>query len=362
MTIKLRYVLGGTRSSLKISAVERCMQNHVPETQRVDLKDILPTKTRQPQPWESAARQHLDARFAETVIPESHTSDPHLFVLCIENVIHHETGEDICYSALYHYVSKDCVATGRSTTTNPTVPENIWHKMKAMEDYSNPIGMSVTAGELIAAAAHGQISADNWFDRASQIKEAVLDLFEPASNCQQIASKFAASVVFVMPDVPVAGISFESWNAVYKELFIRFLLCRWSAAVCRSAGADVVVGLDSRGYPLAALIGMAANIPMLMMQKASSKTPAEKGFILSDAYGTEYSGDNRMAANREHFTNSPLRVLLVDDLLATGQTMITAAQLTVAADPNKVVVGAVVLRDLQLKGAEPLPFPVYALF
>jgi adenine/guanine phosphoribosyltransferase-like PRPP-binding protein len=69
-----------------------------------------------------------------------------------------------------------------------------------------------------------------------------------------------------------------------------------------------------------------------------------------------------MAANREHFTNSPLRVLLVDDLLATGQTMIAAAQLTVAADPKKVVVGAVVLRDLQLKGAEQLPFPVYALF
>lgn len=115
---------------------------------------------------------------------------------------------------------------------------------------------------------------------------------------------------------------------------------------------DAVVGIDARGFIFAAAVALKLQTGMVPIRK-KGKLPF---LTYEQSYELEY-GSNTIAIHVDAFERGS-RILLVDDLLATGGTAAAAAELVKKAGGN--VVGIRFLIELsELKGKDRLPgFPV----
>ena len=81
-------------------------------------------------------------------------------------------------------------------------------------------------------------------------------------------------------------------------------------------GIDAVAGMDARGFVLGPPIALALNKPFLMIRK-KGKMP---NCVESSNYKTEYGSRAGMCIQRDAVKSGD-RVLLIDDLVATGGTL-----------------------------------------
>ncbi|MDO4613947.1 MAG: adenine phosphoribosyltransferase [Actinomycetaceae bacterium] len=116
-----------------------------------------------------------------------------------------------------------------------------------------------------------------------------------------------------VPDFPEAGVLFRDMTPMlangpaFKE-FIDTLADHYRGHI------DAVAGLESRGFPLAAPLAVALEIPMIMIRKAG-KLP---GPVLREDYTLEYA---TASMELQPFTvEDGQRILVIDDVLATGGT------------------------------------------
>jgi adenine phosphoribosyltransferase len=156
-------------------------------------------------------------------------------------------------------------------------------------------------------------------------------------------------------DFPKEGIVFKDITPVllhpgaFQEVLDRML------AFARQQGVDLVAGIESRGFifgsPLALQLG-AGFVPIRKL----GKLPAE---TLRAEYALEY-GTNTVEMHKDAVAPGQ-RVLIVDDLLATGGTAAAAAELIEAAGGE--VSGILCVIELGfLNGREALPnYPVHTL-
>ncbi|MFF7092519.1 S-methyl-5-thioribose-1-phosphate isomerase [Streptomyces rubradiris] len=163
-----------------------------------------------------------------------------------------------------------------------------------------------------------------------------------------------ADATRLVPDFPAPGIGFQDLAGVYRA---PGLLRAAARSAIRRAGTafNAVLGIEARGFPLAAAVAAETSVPLVLARKPG-KTP---GKVLSASYTSEYSADTLEipadALGPEH------AVLIVDDVLATGGTLTAARSLVEAA--GAAVAGCAVLTEITpLKGAERLaPLRVDAL-
>jgi len=90
----------------------------------------------------------------------------------------------------------------------------------------------------------------------------------------------------------------------------------------REIGIDSVAGLDARGFILGPPIALALKKPFIMMRKAG-KMPNS---IHSEEYDTEYGKRSGLTVQRDKIKKGD-RVLIIDDLVATGGTLGSAISL-----------------------------------
>lgn len=109
---------------------------------------------------------------------------------------------------------------------------------------------------------------------------------------------------------------------------------------------DVVAGIEARGFLLAPLVAQELGIGLVPVRKAG-KLPAA---TLAEAYSLEY-GEATVEIHADA-VKPGARVLLLDDVLATGGTLRAAARLFERADAE--VVGALVLIELPALGGRAL--------
>lgn len=116
---------------------------------------------------------------------------------------------------------------------------------------------------------------------------------------------------------------------------------------------DLIVGLDSRGFLLAPLISVALNKPFVPIRK-KGKLP---GTVKQESYTLEY-GEATFEIQSD-IINYGKRVLVVDDLLATGGTMAAAVKLLKASGAD--VVECLVIMELNsLNGRAKLGVPTHS--
>lgn len=124
------------------------------------------------------------------------------------------------------------------------------------------------------------------------------------------------------PDFPAPGVLFRDFTNLFADgpAFTRVvdLMCE---AIEREGGVDTVAGIEARGFLLCSAIGYRLGAGVLPIRKAG-KLPSP---TVTETYSLEY-GEATIEI-REGFVRPGQRVLIVDDVLATGGTMVAAASL-----------------------------------
>lgn len=158
-----------------------------------------------------------------------------------------------------------------------------------------------------------------------------------------------------VPDFPKPGIGFKDLMPLFADGRAFHEVIDGIVAHYGADSFDVVAGVEARGFVVAAAIAYAAGVGVVPVRKAG-KLPRP---ALAASYELEY-GEATLEVHEDAFIAGQ-RVLVVDDVLATGGT--AGAALDLVERAGGTVVGFTVLMELAfLKGRERLkPRAVHAL-
>lgn len=123
-----------------------------------------------------------------------------------------------------------------------------------------------------------------------------------------------------IPDFPKPGVLFKDLTPVFSNpeafaLVLDDMTTRWRGKV------DALIGVEARGFILAAPLSVSLGVPFILVRKAG-KLP---GAVISQDYELEY-GSATIEMAVDSFSGGE-KVLVLDDLLATGGTAAAACKL-----------------------------------
>ncbi|WP_141454066.1 adenine phosphoribosyltransferase [Pseudoxanthomonas sp. z9] len=146
-----------------------------------------------------------------------------------------------------------------------------------------------------------------------------------------------------VPDFPKPGIVFKDITPVLADAEGFAEAMAELAEPWRGTALDAVIGVESRGFILGAALARELDIGFVPVRKPG-KLPAR---TLTLDYALEY-GSDRLEIHADALP-AGARVLVIDDVLATGGTLRAAVAL--ARQQGADVVGAAVLVELAFLGA-----------
>jgi len=133
--------------------------------------------------------------------------------------------------------------------------------------------------------------------------------------------EYIKSVIRTVPNWPKPGIMFRDITTLLKD-------ARWFSAMMQllfqryeDTKIDYIVGIESRGFIMGAALAQMLGIGFVPIRK-KGKLPAE---VIAEEYDLEY-GKDKIEIHKDALKPWD-NVLLVDDLLATGGTMLAACRL-----------------------------------
>ncbi|MFB7593394.1 adenine phosphoribosyltransferase [Streptomyces sp. NPDC056160] len=139
-------------------------------------------------------------------------------------------------------------------------------------------------------------------------------------------------------DYPEPGVMFKDITPLLADPAAFTVLTDALAEIAQRTGATKIVGLEARGFILGAPVALRAGLGFIPVRKAG-KLP---GATLRQAYDLEY-GSAEIEVHAEDLTAAD-RILVVDDVLATGGTAEASLQLIRRAGAD--VAGVAVLMEL----------------
>ncbi|MBR5303763.1 MAG: adenine phosphoribosyltransferase [Candidatus Gastranaerophilales bacterium] len=155
------------------------------------------------------------------------------------------------------------------------------------------------------------------------------------------------SMIRDIPDFPKEGILFRDITTALKDADTLRITVDEICEAFKDEKIDYIAGIESRGFiygmPLAYKLGC-GFIPV----RKPNKLPAE---TISQEYELEY-GTDKIEIHKDALKKGD-RVLIVDDLLATGGT--AAAAVSLVSQVADVVGMAFVIELVDLNGKEKLP-------
>lgn len=157
-----------------------------------------------------------------------------------------------------------------------------------------------------------------------------------------------------IPDFPEPGVVFKDFTPLLLDAGLRDRVVADVVARCRGT-VDVVIGIEARGFILGAVIAHELGVGFVPVRK-EGKLPSDTHAV---SYTLEY-GSATIEMHRDAVTPGR-RVLVVDDVLATGGTAAAAVELVRRSGAEPVAV-EVVLELGFLHGRDKLAgTPVHAL-
>ncbi|MBM3781069.1 MAG: adenine phosphoribosyltransferase [Acidobacteria bacterium] len=151
-----------------------------------------------------------------------------------------------------------------------------------------------------------------------------------------------------IPDFPKPGILFYDITTLLRDREGFAAMVEALAASYRDAGIDVVVGIESRGFIMGAAVAQALGCGFVPIRKPG-KLPSS---TLRESYALEY-GTDTLEMHTDAITPGQ-RVLIVDDVLATGGTAAAAVRLVTAVGGDLVAL-AFLIELVFLQGRQRLP-------
>lgn len=144
--------------------------------------------------------------------------------------------------------------------------------------------------------------------------------------------------VISVPDFPKKGIDFKDITPIFLDYKKVDFILDEMVSFAKTLDIDVVVAPESRGFLFGAQLALRLKKPFVMIRKPN-KLPRE---TISIQYDLEY-GKGVLEVHKDDIKESN-KVLIVDDLIATGGTSIAIQKLM--AKLNATVVGQVYLIEL----------------
>jgi adenine phosphoribosyltransferase len=166
---------------------------------------------------------------------------------------------------------------------------------------------------------------------------------QPVLNCDHLKS-----LIRSVPDFPKPGILFYDITTVLKDKSGFAELIDAFAQYYIDKKVDLVLGIEARGFIFGPALAYRLNAGFVPVRKPG-KLPAE---TLTIKYDLEYGSDSLQI--HKDAIKPGQRVIIVDDLLATGGTMLATSNLVKQLGAE--IVGVTVAVELDfLKGRDKFP-------
>lgn len=146
------------------------------------------------------------------------------------------------------------------------------------------------------------------------------------------------AAILDVPDFPKEGIVFKDITPVLGDPALFGAVTDAFAAHYASAGAETIVGVESRGFIFGAHLAHKMGIGLTLVRKPG-KLPRK---TFSETYSLEY-GEDSLEVHEDAFA-SKKKAIVIDDVLATGGT--AAATLALCTKAGAEVVGVGFLMEL----------------
>ena len=167
-----------------------------------------------------------------------------------------------------------------------------------------------------------------------------------SGRSKDVESEFKAGIRSV-PNFPKKGIMFRDITTLWKDGRLLRKCTDVLYGRYRGAKIDAVLGIEARGFVVGAPLAVRLGVGFIPLRKLG-KLPGAK---ISESYDLEY-GTATLEIHVDAVKKGE-RILIVDDLIATGGTALAAAKL-VEVLRGKVVGFAFVVELAALRGREAL--------
>jgi adenine phosphoribosyltransferase len=138
---------------------------------------------------------------------------------------------------------------------------------------------------------------------------------------KQDAADLVRQTILDVPDFPKPGIVYKDLTPVFQSPSVMQAMISAFVDRYRDKGLEAVVAVESRGFILGAPIALELGLPLVLARK-KGKLPRA---VVQQAYGLEYGED--VLEMHVDALSAGQRVVLIDDLLATGGTAAAAKSL-----------------------------------
>jgi adenine phosphoribosyltransferase len=145
-----------------------------------------------------------------------------------------------------------------------------------------------------------------------------------------------------VPDFPIPGIQFKDVSTLYKSSRCLRIMVNELYDLYKDKGITKVVGIESRGFVVGAALAYKLGAGFVMARKPG-KLPAD---TLKESYMKEY-GKDTIEIHTDAITEKDV-VLIHDDLLATGGSMLAAYNLVSKFHPRKTYINFII--ELTIEG------------
>jgi adenine phosphoribosyltransferase len=163
-----------------------------------------------------------------------------------------------------------------------------------------------------------------------------------------------ASLTRNVADFPKPGVQFKDLTPLFADR--NGMAAVTDALADVASGADLVAGIDSRGFLVAAAVASRLGTGVLAIRKGGKLPPP----VHAEQYDLEY-GTATLEIPADGIDLCGRSVVIIDDVLATGGTLAAAARLLERAGAD--VPGAAVVVELTALGGRQAiaPLPVHSL-
>ncbi len=155
-------------------------------------------------------------------------------------------------------------------------------------------------------------------------------------------------IVRNIPDFPVAGVQFKDLTTLFKDAEALRLLEEGLVELYEGKGVTKVIGIESRGFIGGSMLASRLGAGFVPVRKPG-KLPAE---TIRKSYAKEY-GTDTIEIHKDAIAPDDV-VVIHDDLLATGGTMLAAYELVKSMNPQKIYINFVCGLSF-LNGRDVLP-------
>lgn len=168
-----------------------------------------------------------------------------------------------------------------------------------------------------------------------------------ANNILIMNNKTLIANLRSIPDFPKKGINFRDVTTLFKSPECLKIMVDELYELYKDKGITKIVGIESRGFLLASALAVKLGAGVVVCRKPG-KLPAD---CLSEKYEKEY-GTDTIEIHKDAIEENDV-VLLHDDLLATGGTMMAAYNLVSKFKPKDIYINFIIeIRDEGLHGRD----------